>query len=103
LSITLALGYLVSPHFLLGYPFSLRVLLTAIWFGMPIFFASLIFSLFFRNVRNTASAFGTNLLGVVVGGVFEYSSMILGLNSLYLLAILLYAFAMLSGLKPKLS
>ena len=103
LFITLALGYLVSPHFLLGYPFSLRVLLTAIWFGMPIFFASLIFSLFFRNVRNTASAFGTNLLGVVVGGVFEYSSMILGLNSLYLLAILLYAFAMLSGLKPKLS
>jgi hypothetical protein len=96
---TLALGYLVHPHFILEFPYFLRVFLTAIWFGMPIFFASLIFSFSFRNVQNTASAFGTNLLGVVVGGVCEYTSMIFGLNSLYLLAILLYAWAMFFGRK----
>jgi hypothetical protein len=98
---TLALGYLVHPHFILEFPYFLRVFLAAVWFGMPIFFASLIFSFSFRNVQNTASAFGTNLLGVVVGGVCEYSSMVFGLNALYLLAILLYGGAMFSGLKQK--
>jgi hypothetical protein len=94
LFITLAIGYFITPHFLLDFSYLTRVLLAAIWFGMPIFFASLIFSYSFRYVRDTATAFGANLLGIVIGGVFEYSSMIFGLNSLYLLAILLYACAM---------
>jgi SAM-dependent methyltransferase len=93
----LAIGYFITPHFLLDFPYLIRVLLSAIWFGMPIFFASLIFSYSFKDVRDTATAFGTNLLGIVVGGVLEYTSMIFGLNSLYLLAIVLYAFAMFSG------
>jgi hypothetical protein len=96
---TLALGYLVPPYFILNHDYLLRVLFTAVWFGMPIFFASLIFSYSFRSVQNTATAFGTNLLGVVVGGMFEYSSMVFGLNTLYLLAILLYACAMFFGRK----
>ncbi len=96
---TLAVGYFITPHFLLEFPYTIRVLLAAIWFGMPIFFASLIFSYSFRDVRDTATAFGANLLGIVIGGVFEYSSMIFGLNSLYLLAIFLYACAMFSGKK----
>jgi len=96
----LALGYFVPVQFILEFPYLLRLLFTAVWFGMPILFASLIFSHSFRNVQNTATAFGANLLGVVVGGVLEYSSMVFGLNSLYLLAILLYAFAMFFVRKP---
>jgi len=94
LFITLVLGYLVPSQFILGFSFLERVILTAIWFGMPIFFASLIFSLSFQNVTNTASAFGTNLLGVVIGGIFEYSSMVFGLNLLYLVAIFFYGCSM---------
>jgi spermidine synthase len=91
LFITLVLGYLVPSQFILGFPFFERLILTTIWFGMPIFFASLIFSLSFRIVTNTASAFGTNLLGVVIGGIFEYSSMVFGLNFLYLIALFFYS------------
>ncbi len=57
---SLALGYLMQPYFILEFPYILRVLVSSIWFGMPLFFASLIFSHSFRNVSDTATAFGTN-------------------------------------------
>ncbi len=94
LFVTLLLGYFWSPYFILNFSYLLRVLCAALWFGTPIFFASLIFSYSFRYVQNTSVAFGANLLGVVVGGIFEYSSMVLGLNALYLLAIGLYVCAL---------
>jgi spermidine synthase len=99
LFVSLALGYLVPPYFILDFSYPLRVLLTAAWFGLPIFFASLIFSCSFRNVEHTSVAFGSNLLGVVLGGICEYSSMVFGLNALYLLAIFLYACALFFGRK----
>jgi spermidine synthase len=99
LFVSLALGYIVPPYFILSFSYPLRVLLTAAWFGLTIFFASIIFSYSFRNVQHTSTAFGTNLLGVVLGGIIEYSSMVFGLNALYLLAIFLYACALFFGRK----
>jgi hypothetical protein len=93
---SLILGYLVRIDFILSYPVVIRLVLSVIWIGLPIFFASFIFSHSFRLVKNTSSAFGANLLGVVIGGVLEYSSMMFGLNFLYLLAAVVYAFAMLA-------
>jgi spermidine synthase len=92
---SLAIGYFLPPDFILNLPFLLRILMAGFWFGLPIFFASLVFSYSFRNAENTAIAFGTNLLGIVLGGIFEYGSMVLGLNALYLFAMSLYACAML--------
>jgi hypothetical protein len=74
----------------------MRVLVTGLLIGVPIFFASLIFSYSFRKAQDTATAFGFNLLGIVIGGVLEYSSMIYGLSFLYLIAIVIYALAMLT-------
>jgi hypothetical protein len=54
----------------------------------------LIFSHCFRDVSDTASAFGANLLGVVIGGAVEYSSMVWGLNSLYLTTAAMYVAAL---------
>lgn len=93
---SLLLGYLVPIDFILAYPIIIRFVLSVLWIGLPIFFASLIFSHSFRTVKNTSAAFGTNLLGVVIGGVLEYSSMMYGLNFLYLLAAVVYLFAMLA-------
>lgn len=92
---SLVIGYLVSPAFILRFDPMVRVLLAAAWFGMPVFFASLVFSESFRHVRNTAQAFGANLLGVVLGGALEYLSMMLGLNALYLIALAVYVAAWL--------
>jgi hypothetical protein len=94
---SLAIGYFLSPDFILNLPFFVRILIAGFWFALPVFFASLIFSNSFKNVENIAIAFGTNLLGVVVGGIFEYGSMVFGLDALYLLAMLLYACAMFFG------
>jgi hypothetical protein len=88
---TLSAGYLLRTEFILQFPTAPRLVLAAIWIGAPIFFASLIFSYSFRDVPNAASAFGANLLGVVVGGALEYSSMAWGLNSLYITTAVLYA------------
>jgi hypothetical protein len=79
----------------------IRLILTFCWVGVPIFFASLLFSHSFKSARNTASLFGANLLGIVIGGCLEYSSMVFGLNSLYLLAVFTYALAMVCVLPPE--
>ena len=96
LLVTLIVGYFVPINFVLDHPIFIRLTFSVIWIGLPLFFASLIFSDSFKNVNNTSAVFGANLLGVVVGGVLEYSSMMYGLNFLYLLAALVYLFAMLA-------
>jgi len=96
----LLLGYFVSVDFILQYHWMARVLLVGVWLSFPIFFASIIFSRAFKNVQQPHSAFGANLLGIAVGGALEYSSMILGLQALYLLALLSYLGAMFSSRVP---
>jgi len=93
----LLLGYFISVDFILQYDWVLRILFAGLWFSFPIFFASIIFSRAFKNVQQPHNAFGANLLGIAVGGVLEYSSMILGLQALYLLALLIYLGAMISA------
>jgi hypothetical protein len=58
--------------------------------ALPIFFAALIFSSLLRTRSDSASALGWNLLGAIVGGVLEYSSMTVGIRALYLVAALAY-------------
>lgn len=90
-------GYAINPAFILEYTLFARLSFAAVWIGAPIFFASLIFSDAFRDVTDTAAAFGANLLGVVVGGALEYTSMMWGLNSLYLTTMALYLLALVAG------
>ncbi len=62
----------------------------------PVFFASIIFIRTFAAARFSGSALGSNLLGSLVGGLLESLSLWMGLRSLLLLAMLLYALACLS-------
>ena len=80
----------------LQFPFVGRVFFTGILIGTPLFFASLVFSYSFRKAIDTATAFGSNLMGIVVSGALEYSNMIYGLNSLYVLAVAMYFLVMLA-------
>jgi hypothetical protein len=59
-----------------------------------VFFAALIFSTLFAQRDNTPHALASNLLGAIVGGVLEYSSMALGIKALYVIAAALYAVAL---------
>jgi hypothetical protein len=89
----LIIGFAVPLHWILIFPFAGRVLVASLWLAAPIIFTSMIFSEAFERSGDTAAAFGANLLGVVIGGILEYSSMVVGLNALYLLALALYVAA----------
>jgi hypothetical protein len=67
-----------------------RGALAGLLYAVPVAFAGVLFSTFLRNAANPASALGSNLLGAVMGGVLEYSSMFFGLRNLILLALVLY-------------
>ena len=63
--------------------------------ALPIFYAALIFATLFRARHDTTRALAYNLLGAVFGGVLEYSSMVVGVKALYIVAAVAYAAAFL--------
>ena len=95
LVLALFVTYLVPTGALVGRTVPVRLLLSVLMVGGPIFFASVCFALRFR-VRPAADvAFGWNLLGAVAGGLLEFFSMSLGLKALTLIAIVAYLSAFL--------
>jgi hypothetical protein len=67
----------------------------------PMFFSGIVFSTLLSVERRISSAMSMNLMGAMVGGVLEYNSMYFGFHFLYLLAIGLYAAALLSTLTAR--
>jgi SAM-dependent methyltransferase len=64
---------------------------------LPLFFAGVIFSRELRIAPSSSGALGANLLGALIGGAAEYSGMVLGFRSLYLVGLGFYALAWLSS------
>jgi spermidine synthase len=60
---------------------------------VPVFFAGVIFAETFRRAENKSSAFGSNILGAVAGGLAQNISFVIGLKALLLLAAGFYALA----------
>lgn len=94
---TLALAYAVPASALLGFPLALQWLAGALMVALPIFFAALIFSTLFRRSADPPRALAWNLLGAIVGGVLEYSSMAVGIKALYVIAAAIYLLAWLTA------
>jgi hypothetical protein len=57
---------------------------------VPVLFAGIIFATAFRDSRSPDVDFGSNIGGVIVGGLSEYFSLMLGFNHLLLIAIAFY-------------
>ena len=93
----LALAWVVQPQDLLALSVVLRFITAVALAFAPIFLANLIFAERFRDVGSSSIAFGANLLGAMIGGMLEYSSLILGYRSLLLLIAVLYGLAFLLG------
>ena len=92
---SLALAYFTPARALLGLGVAAQWIIGGIMVALPIFFASLIFSTLLMRRADGTRALAWNLLGAIVGGVLEYSSMLVGIKALYLLAAALYLGAML--------
>ena len=94
---TLAVAWAIPPGSLLDLdPVPRFVAAVLLGFG-PVFIANLVFADRFRDVSASGIAFGTNLLGAIVGGVLEYGALVVGYRSLLIVVAILYAIAFLAG------
>jgi drug/metabolite transporter (DMT)-like permease len=91
LFVTLALNAIIRLDFFLGMNRSSQVLGSCLLVFAPILFAGVIFAASFKRTRHPDLAFGVNIAGAMVGGLAEYSSMLLGFQYVALVAILFYA------------
>jgi hypothetical protein len=92
---SLFVAWLVSPDQLLGLaPVPRFLAATAVTF-MPVLLGNLIFAERFSAVAASTTAFGVNLLGAILGGAIEYSSVVLGYRWLVPIVAALYSVAFL--------
>lgn len=70
---------------------------TAVILTCPLFFSGIVFSTLLGSGSKISSAMSLNLFGAMCGGILEYNSMYFGFRMLYLLALGLYAAALLSS------
>jgi hypothetical protein len=93
---TLALSHLVPISSLWYESMLVRAAVSTGLYCAPVFFAGLIFTSSFRLRGFRAEAFGSNLLGALVGGLLEALSYWLGIKALVLVAGLLYGLSLVS-------
>ncbi|MDP9327127.1 MAG: spermidine synthase [Actinomycetota bacterium] len=94
---SVALSWAVPPATFLGLSFFPRVLAAVALGFAPVFVGNLVFADRFRDVGSSTIAFGTNLLGAIVGGVLEYGALVVGYRALLLAVAALYALALVTG------
>lgn len=94
LLVTLAIGSLVPTSLFLGLGQVSGGIAAALMLALPIFFGGMVFSGSLRHVRNIETAMASNLLGSILGGLVEYSSLLLGIGSLAWIAVIFYVLAL---------
>ncbi len=95
-----ALLYVFPVGWLQSLPLGLRAALAGALTGLPIGCAGVIVSILLGRSAQPVGALGANLLGAVLGGCLEYYSMLGGLRTTALMALVLYLVAFLLLRKP---
>jgi SAM-dependent methyltransferase len=98
LLVALGLNVLVPLDFFLGLNRALQVTSSCALVFTPILFAGVIFAVSFGQSAEPDRDFGANTAGAMLGGLAEYSSMLLGFQYLMLVAVAFYA---LSAVLPR--
>jgi SAM-dependent methyltransferase len=86
LFLALALNVLVPLDTFLGMPRAQQVVFSCLLVFTPILFAGVIFAVSFARTNQPDRAFGYNIAGAMVGGLAENTSMLVGFQSLVLVA-----------------
>ncbi len=94
---SLVLAWAVPPHLVLALPLLPRFALATLLAFIPIFIANLVFAQRFQAAGASDLAFGANLLGAMIGGLLEYSALMLGYRALFPVIAVLYGLAFVSG------
>jgi hypothetical protein len=97
LFVAVAISWAVPPDTLLGLGFLPRFVAAVVLGFAPVFIGNLVFADRFRDVGSSTVAFGTNLLGAIVGGVLEYGALVVGYRALLIGVAVLYGLALVAG------
>lgn len=92
----LAVAWLVPLESLLRLDFVPRFLAAVLLAFTPILIANVIFAQRFRDVGDSVTAFGANLLGAMFGGILEYMSLLTGYRALLVLVAGLYTLSLIT-------
>jgi hypothetical protein len=97
---------LLSDFFLtlanLNLPSGSAKILTTVLTCLPVFFGGVLFSSYFKEIKDANLGLAANLLGVTFGGLLENLCVVGGIKSLSLLTLLLYLLSALPAVRLKL-
>jgi len=82
----LLVNALVPMNVFLSLPSVARIAASCLVVFVPVFFAGVIFACAFRDSRQPDIDFGSNVAGIILGGLSEHLSLVLGFNYLLLVA-----------------
>jgi SAM-dependent methyltransferase len=89
----LFLAWVVPTSAVLSLPLLLRLVVAVALAFIPIMAANVIFAKRFETTADPTTAFGTNLLGSMVGGCLEYLALAIGYRSLLIVCAAIYVAA----------
>jgi SAM-dependent methyltransferase len=92
---SLLAGYFFPVHSLMNYGWTTAAILASILLCLPLYFAGVVFATSLKHAPSLPAAFASNLLGAILGGLCEYTSMVWGFRNLYLVGLGLYALSWL--------
>lgn len=94
---SLALNLAIPMETFLDLPGAWRIVASCAVVFTPIAFAGVVFAASFARSTRPDADFGANVGGIVLGGLSEYASLLVGFNGLIGLAIAYYALSALGG------
>jgi SAM-dependent methyltransferase len=100
LLLLIALNYCVPVKSFLGGSPILNAA-APVFYLLPVFLANLIFACNFKDSQTATTAYASNMLGAILGGMTEYLSMITGYNSLMLIVAAFYVAAFVLFIKKQ--
>jgi len=86
----LLVNALVPMSTFLSLPGAAKTLASCLVVSLPVFFAGVVFATSFRDSKRPDVDFGSNIAGVILGGLTENLSMVLGFDRLLLVAVAYY-------------
>ena len=100
LAISLVASAVIPLDAFLGWSRGPQIAGSCVLAFMPVVFAGVVFAISFSRAVDADRAFGANVAGAMVGGLAEYSSMLLGFQYVVLVALGFYVLSAISGQRP---
>jgi hypothetical protein len=97
----LGLNIAVPMSVFLSLPGTAKVVASCSVVFVPVFFAGVVFATSFRASQRPDVDFGSNIGGIILGGLCEFFSLMVGFNHLLVIAIAFYLLSVV--LRPRIS